>query len=88
MVTVPQVLPELWPWPMLLVASLPFVAVTLVTVLAMVMVPHVLGSLLVPLPLPMPAAYPLPRAFTVPPVMTMLPHMLAERPLPMPAAFS
>ena len=80
MVTVIAV--PLSPLPMLLGAPLPFVAVTLVTVLLMVMLPQT------PLlrPPPMPAERSLPVAVTVPPLMVILPHHASlEAPLPMPA---
>ena len=58
------------PAPMLLGVFAPFVAVTLVTPLVMVMVPQ---TPLV-LPPPMPAAFSPPVASTVPPLMVMLPQ--------------
>ena len=65
MVTVPQV--PILPAPMLLVASAPFVAVTLVTSEVILMAPQ-----LAPLkPLPIPAALSPPVASTVPPEMLM-----------------
>ena len=79
MFTEPQELSA--PAPMLLGASLPFVAVTLVTPALMVMVPQ-FDSLY---PLPIAAAHLPPVAVTSPAEISMSPHLASLFPLPMPA---
>ena len=74
-------------------APLPFVAVTLVTPVVIVMVPQLVDSVLeFPLPPPIPAASSPPVAVTVPPLMRILPQEEASlKPLlppPIPAACS